>query len=537
MEPIAQTITQPWMVTVFVSTILLVALRPLYQAIFSISAVNRDVSEAIGVLTHLGKNRQDEFYNQFKTVNGLILRIPGLRHTWREFVDSMYFEDPNIPNIHKKAYVSHRPSHYFNRDAVLGTRLNLPQFFAYPNYLIGIGLTFTFIGLAAALHVAQAGLANGAGQQALKDLLAVAALKFISSIVGISSSLFISAVQRIRIRTFQQKLNTFCDLLEECTKYKSAEKLLHDSFNEQRRHTIVFHDLARNIADGIREAISAELAAGVAHGLEPLTQNIQALAQQFAEGSEAALGRMLEAFLSELRRTSLDDMQALMNSAAALKESLGQLVAQVEFSGRNFDAGAQAFAQRLDDMFRNFAASFAPVQASMTQFDQSLHALHAVTDNIARTAADHQQGALAFEQAIAELTPHLCLMKDLPSGLAQSLNEAEGAARNLREAGENIAAAAGEFRESAAAIKRSEETFKKNVKAFASFARGISGVIALLERASGQVSSAAISLHSLDRQFGRSVDSLNDAVRQLPAAGQEKNGHSLFRLTPKWWRP
>src|SRR5205085_392193 len=125
-----------------------------------------------------------------------------------------------LPNMQKKVYLSHRPSHYFDQDSVLGTRLNISQFLAYPNYLIGIGLTFTFIGLAAALHVAQAGLAHGAGQQALKDLLAVASVKFISSIVGIASSLVIASLQRARIRVFQQKLDAFCDLLEECTKYK-----------------------------------------------------------------------------------------------------------------------------------------------------------------------------------------------------------------------------------------------------------------------------------------------------------------------------
>lgn len=404
MEYIAQMITRPWMAVIFVSVILVVALRPFYQAIFSIRMVNQDVSEAINVLLKLGKNKQDEFYNQFKTVNTQILKIPGLRHTWREFVDSMYFEDANLPNIHKKAYISHRPSHYFNRDSVLGTRLNLSQFFAYPNYLIGIGLTFTFIGLAAALHVAQAGLASGVGQQALKDLLAVASVKFISSIFGIASSLVISVIQRVRIRTFQQKLNTFCDLLEECTKYKSAEKLLHDSFNEQRRQTLIFNDMAKNMADAINDALSNQLSTSVAKGLEPLTQDIRSLAQNFSEGSENALGKMLEAFLRELRKGSADDMHGLMDRAGIFKESLHELAAHMESAGKHFDSSTRASVDHLDEMFRHFVTSFMPVQLGITQFGQSLHSLETIAGKIEQAGNSIHSAADGFKHSAAALT-------------------------------------------------------------------------------------------------------------------------------------
>lgn len=534
MEYLAQMITQPWMVIVFVSIILLVALRPLYQAIFSISTVNYDVCEAIKVLVQLGKNKQDEFYNQFKAVNSQILRIPGLRHTWREFVDSMYFEDANIPDLHKKAYVSHRPSHYFNRDSVLGTRLNLSQFFAYPNYLIGIGLTFTFIGLAAALHVAQAGLASGAGQQALKDLLAVAALKFISSIVGISSSLVISAIQRVRIRTFQQKLNAFCDLLEECTKYKSAEELLHDSFNEQRRHTVIFNDMAKNIADGINDAISNHLSASVANGLAPLTQDIRSLAQNFAEGSESALSKMVEAFLNELRKSSADEMQGLMNRVGMLKDSLNQLAADMESAGKNFGAGAKVSAHHLDEMCKNFVTSFTPVQLGITQFGQSLHALEAIADNIEQAGNiihsatdDHKKSAGEFGKIMADM-----------SSLTQSFGNVEKAALHLKAAGETIATAAGEFKHSAAGIKHSENTIDQKMKMLESLAQGVADVIEILERTSVQLGNAATSLDSLDGQFSKSVDSLGDAIKQLPVASdrQKKNGRYFFGLRPRWWK-
>lgn len=411
-ENFSHLITQPWMVSVFVSIILLVALRPLYQAVLGIGAVNRDLDAATKILTQLGKNQQDEFYNQFKTIHNQILRIPGLRHAWRQFVDSMYFEAAIPPAVHNKVYLSHRPSHYFNRSSVLGTRLNLPQFMAYPNYLIGIGLTFTFIGLAAALHVAQAGLASGAGQQALKDLLAVASIKFVSSIAGIASSLVISALQRVRLRTFQQKLDAFCDLLEECTKYKSTEKLLHDSLNEQRRQTAMLGDMGGIVAAGI----SAQLAAGITQGLHPLTQDVKLLAQHFAEGSERALTKMLTEFLHALRQTSIDEMQTL-------QQSLGALAAHLESTGQGFGADTKAASAQLAAEIEKLNEVVAPMQRGLAQFGQSLEP---VAGHLKRTADDNQKVAAELSATFVDIARTLAVLREVLATLPESLQSGGG---------------------------------------------------------------------------------------------------------------
>lgn len=492
MESIAQAITQPGMVFVFVAVILLVALMPLYQAIFSIRMVNRDLDSAIRILIGLGKNQQDEFYNQFKAVNTQILRIPGLRHAWREFVDSMYFESAALPNPHKKAYLSHRPSRYFNRESVLGTRLNLSQFFAYPNYLIGIGLTLTFIGLAAALHVAQAGLASGAGQQALKDLLAVASVKFISSIAGIASSLAVSALQRIRIRLFQQKLDMFCDLLEECTKYKSTEKLLHDSLNGQRIQTAALSDMAKNIAMGINEVISKELSAGIAYALDPLMRDIRSLAQNFAEGSESALKKMIAEFLSALHQTSAHEMQGLVDSAKTLRESLDGLVANMQSAGRDMSSDVKASARHLAETLENVVTSLASVQQGAAQFSQSTHSLESVADKLEKAGGDIHGAAGDNKKAAVEFGKSLAPIQELLATLPHSLRKAEETALNLREAGGIVALAAEEYRNSALMMENSEGRFNQKIKSLEASAEGLVGTLAALESASRQADSVIV---------------------------------------------
>src|SRR5690606_9192905 len=133
---------------------------------------------------------------------------------------------------------------YFNRESILGERINISQYLAFPNYLIGFGLFFTFLGIAAALHIAQAGLAApDGGQKAMQELLAVASTKFISSLVGIILSLVLTFMQKRRLKIIQNKINELCRIIEICTEFKSAEKFLYESNYELRAHTLALNDM------------------------------------------------------------------------------------------------------------------------------------------------------------------------------------------------------------------------------------------------------------------------------------------------------
>ena len=533
MDQFAQILTQTWMVWIFVSTILIVALKPFLQAIFGIRKVNNDLIAATAVLKELGTERQhEEFYNRFETINQKISDIEGLRHAWREFVDSMYFGSEALNS--KKAYLSHRPSYYFNRDSVLGTRLNLSQFLAYPNYLIGIGLTFTFVGLAAALHVAQEGLASGGGQQALKDLLAVASIKFISSIVGIISSLVISFLQRERIKKFQQKLSSFCDLLEECTEYKSAEKLLHENYQEQQRHTLALNDMATNISQGIGDVLSNQLPASVASALEPLANEIRNLAQKFSGSNENALDKVLQEFLAQLRKSSADDMQGLIDSVKTLKGSLDGLVVNMKSMGETFGSDTKESTARLASMLETFVTSFAPVQQGIGQFGQALASLEVIASKIEQAGGSISEAANVSNKSQSQLadtftdiSSNFAPMQQLLASLSQSLSKVDETALHLKSAGGTIAVAADGFKNSAASIEQAEGRFSQKVQIFEAVAEGISGTISILERASGQVSNAAQPLSDASMGMTKALQVMQETEARMQSNQRELNSMLL----------
>ena len=512
-------LTQTETIYVFVSIIIFTFLIPLYQSIFGIiNKVNSEIIEAIEIIDVINNGMAYKyFYENFEDIDNKIYSIKGLSRVWYKFTESLHFNENN-----KKIYVSHRPGYYFNRESILGSRLNLNQYLAFPNYLIGIGLTFTFIGLAAALHVAQEGLANGSGQQALKDLLAVASIKFISSIVGIGTSILLSIFQRSALKSNQNNIHKFCTLLEHCTEYKSTEKLLHENILEQQKHTLALNDMATNIATGIGDILSNQLPASVAKALEPLAAEIRTLVQKFAGSNEDALNKVLEEFISQLRTSSGDEMQALISSVKTLKESLDGLVTKMQSTGDNFGAETKGSTERLVSVLDQFTKTFEPIQQGISKFSNTLGSLESISENIKNAGTDiggsanqNQISADNFGKAVSEISTNLAPLVKLTENLTNALSKVSESAVQLNNAGGTIHSAAGDFKSSALSIEQAGNVFNQKVQTFSNVADGIAGTINSLLKATSNVSLAAAPLSQVALEFKAAINVIKETESNM----------------------
>jgi len=518
-------LTQTQTIYVFVSIIIFVFLIPLYQSLFGIvHRANAEVADAIKSLKQTSPiPGHEKFFNDFEDINNKISSIKGLSRIWHKFSESLHFSEYN-----KKIYVSHRPGYYFNRDSILGTRLNLNQYLAFPNYLIGIGLTFTFIGLAAALHVAQEGLASGSGQQALKDLLAVASIKFISSIVGIISSILLSFIQRWRLKKLHNLTHKFCDLLEQSTEYKSTERLLHENVQEQQKHTVALNDMATNIATGIGEILSNQLPTSVAKALEPLAEEIRTLVQKFTGSNEDALNKVLEEFITQLRKSSAEDMQALIGSVKTLKESLDGLVTKMQSTGDNFGAETKTSTDRLVSVLDQFVNTFLPIQESIGQFSTVLSSLESIATtiksagtDIGRSANYNNLSADNFRDAVSSISTNLGPLQELTENLTKALLKVSETAYQLNNAGGTISSAADDFKTSALSIEQAGNVFNQKVQTFSNVADGIAGTINSLEKATNNVTLAAEPLSEAASEFSLAIGIIKETEIKIQQNQQE----------------
>lgn len=185
--------------------------------------VEHSITKFLEILEKI--NNRDEFYEQYELISSQFLEEKVFHNSWSEFTETVIIDvDSN------RIITTKRPNDYFNEHSIISPHINLRLLHAVPNYLVGLGLLFTFIGLIAAIHFAALGLGSAdGGQEALKNLLQMASVKFWSSIAGLFCSILLSIIQKKWLNNLNKKIYAICRKIEELTDSITIEQLLnHD---------------------------------------------------------------------------------------------------------------------------------------------------------------------------------------------------------------------------------------------------------------------------------------------------------------------
>lgn len=113
--------------------------------------------------------------------------------------------------------IDNSPENYFNLELLEAKGVPLRFISCLPGYYVGMGLVLTFMGLVASLYFAGNGMKTGDFNEvrsAFVQLINASTFKFMTSIVGISSSLFLSFSFRVCLHNLESRLAKFCSILE-----------------------------------------------------------------------------------------------------------------------------------------------------------------------------------------------------------------------------------------------------------------------------------------------------------------------------------
>ena len=128
---------------------------------------------------------------------------------WRAFARTLVA----VPHQDSALGATRRPATHFDERILAQAGVNLRLYAAVPNYLVGLGLLFTFLGLVAALYFASAGVASASvqdAQGALRDLLGAATFKFVTSIAGLGASIVYSWREKSQLYRVGRLLGRLC---------------------------------------------------------------------------------------------------------------------------------------------------------------------------------------------------------------------------------------------------------------------------------------------------------------------------------------
>ena len=263
------------------------------------------------------------FAQAFKEVDRALSEPAFLRHGWQEFRATLIH--PEKGDDEPIRYTL-RPSAYLHVGAVESGGVNLQLQKALPNFFVGFGLLFTFIGLVAALFFANQGVASpniAVAQEALRNLLHAATFKFLTSVAGMVVSLGMAIANRVLLQRLHNRFVDLCEALEHRLAFISAESIGYVQYQETVRQS-------RQLAD-FRATYADEVATALGRAQAPLAASMEHLADNLKDVNKEALSQMAREFIEALNQTAAKELNAI---AATLDQLNRQMVGLIEHLGQ-----------------------------------------------------------------------------------------------------------------------------------------------------------------------------------------------------------
>lgn len=291
-----------------------------------------------------------EFAENYEAISPKIAANPVLGSRWREYTESLVLpQEGNRP-----IRATTRAGTWFDTGLLRVPAIGVDARYhaALPNLLVGAGLLFTFLGLAAALGTAGGIIAGGdqAGRNsALKVLLDTASFKFITSLIGLLLSILYALFRKWCLKRIERSIDGFLTVLETRVPLLTPAALQQEANELLKRQSTQLEafstDLAVNLGSVFDNAFNERLGEHIA----PLTSAMQRLAEGMGSRNEDALKTMLDAFVQRLQGGTGDRMQEVTESLAGLSARLEGLQSGLGDAAVRMTQAADAMANRMGE--------------------------------------------------------------------------------------------------------------------------------------------------------------------------------------------
>jgi hypothetical protein len=232
-------------------------------------------------------------HDRFSGIDQRLEANPVIGQAWRAFVRTLV----PVPGQDGVLGATRRPREDLNEGILTSAGVNLRFYTAVPNYLVGLGLLFTFMGLVAALYFASAGVVAPSiheAQDALRGLLAAATFKFVTSIAGLGASIVYSSREKTQLYRLGQRLDALCTALEQRLVPVTPEYLGTVQLAEMRSQSMLLRRLGRHLHVTIPDTIEERLASELLDAIAPMREGFARAAERIGRMDDALAARLLE---------------------------------------------------------------------------------------------------------------------------------------------------------------------------------------------------------------------------------------------------
>jgi len=429
------------------------------------------------------------FGTDFPTINEQVAQTLSVRaplaRAWERLGEKMVREA--LPNRGFLMQAEQPPENFFSAPDLLRAE-PVHWFRSLPNYLIGLGLCFTFIGVTLVIQNASLALALPVGPEtqtaALRELLHAASFKFITSLFGILCSITYSFWYRWQSLRLDREIADFVAILESRLQVWRSGVLLHRALKEQQ------------MQNGWLSAICATLGenatARVEDGIGRLATEVESffarLKEQLADSNQQGVERLLELTMQGMNRSLEAQVQNIGTALESIHDRLSKLV----------------------DSFTDLSTTFAGVNTHLSATQDHASEQGRLLGISMRNAAD---SAGAVREAFASAHDGVARLAELPAAVESTVTLWDSLSKRIQTVAGEQTEAATKMELTTGALKTLWQDQSGHLAgADAALAATVSGLQAVFDRYTATLHGYTA---DLDAHLAKALHGLEHCVRQM----------------------
>jgi methyl-accepting chemotaxis protein len=382
-----------------------------------------------------------EKYNEIsEDVSNKLKRVEALNHAWDRWASTFQvFERVDGHNV----VSSDRPATEYFHLSAWEKQMAMQWYRALPNYLVGLGLCFTFLGVVAVISLAAESLATSSSAtsqtEALRQLLTAASTKFLTSLSGVAASVFYSWFFRWRLINVDRSISTFVIELNKRVFALNANALLLQIREQNRRQS----DCLENMATNIGVAVGTQFSTAT----QVMSDAITAL-DTTMKGMSVQVGDMkvaIDNLSGGIVETTSNDLAKLVDAAVkALNTTLREHLDEVANSLKNTSVEIRSASAA----FREVTETALIVREEFSTLGDEIQTRTSeVTDMLLQAETDVKEKLRGAAAAADGIQAAMSAAADSASGIDSIGNEMANAATAIRNLAEQWQTMGSDFNE------------------------------------------------------------------------------------------
>lgn len=289
----------------------------------------RGMEKALGILRDENPDRIAQNYSSLKKK---LIDIRGFGQSWMSF--NKYLDKGRGKEA--PFYSTVPPSEHFSPERLIYRNCSQVSNNVVPPILTGIGIFGTFLGIFIGLGDFSTGDSSTIATS-IDELMGGISIAFITSLVGIGSSVLLSLITNPIFARARRLRNRLVDRIEDLFPYRSKELYLARLCERTEEQRDALRSLSEDIVEPIEIAMEKAMQSTMQPALQGLNSAVEDLVEYKKESSESAVGEMIDHFLENISGATTEQYaessQALSHAAEVLSDSaqrISLMLTQIE---------------------------------------------------------------------------------------------------------------------------------------------------------------------------------------------------------------